>query len=70
MSNKLAIETLQQKRQQLLLKKETFLGRINTEINSIEAVIETLSGKKVWETEPTTVYDDGSPDYIRQSIEE
>ncbi len=70
MSNQIAIETLQQKRQQLLLEKETFLGRIDAEINSIEAVIETLSGKKVWETEPSTVYDDESPDYIKSSIED
>jgi hypothetical protein len=70
MNNELAIETLQHKRQQLLLEKETFLSRINAEINSIESSIESLSGKKVWETEPAMVYDDENPDYIRQSLEE
>lgn len=70
MSNTIAIETLQQKRQQLLLEKESFLDRINGEISSIEAVIETLSGKKVWEIEKEFVYDDENPNYIRASIEE
>jgi hypothetical protein len=66
----LATETLQLKRQQLLLEKEKFLERIDAEINHIEAAIERLSGKKVWETEPTTQYDDESHDYIKGSFEE
>ena len=36
----------------------------------ISIVEESLSGLKVWETEPTTVYDDENPNYIRSSQEE
>ncbi len=63
-------ETLLKKRNQLLLEKEQMLEKLNQEINSIEAAIERLSGKKVWEIEPTTFYDDENPDYIKASIEE
>ncbi len=40
MSNQLAIEVLEKKRQELLLEKEAFLSRINSEINAIEGTIE------------------------------
>lgn len=70
MNDNLAIDTLQQKRKELLIEKESFLERINGEINSIEASIESLSGKKVWETEKAVMYDDESPNYIKASFEE
>lgn len=70
MSNQLSIEILEKKRQELLLEKEAFLGKINVQINAIEASIEQLSGKRVWSDEPPLVYDDNNPDYIKSSIEE
>lgn len=70
MNNNLAIETLQQRRKELLIEKESLLERINAEINSIEASIESLSGKKVWETESVVMYDDENPNYIKGSFEE
>ena len=70
MAQDIVTETLLKKRNQLLLEKEQMLEKLNQEINSIEAAIERLSGKKVWEIEPTTFYDDENPDYIKASIEE
>lgn len=70
MDNLIAVDTLHQKRQQLLMEKQVFLERIHIEISTIENAIAVLSGKKVWETEPTTLYNDESLDYIKGSIEE
>jgi len=70
MQNQAAVETLHQKRTELMIERDAFLSRINSEISGIESAIESLSGLKVWETEPTTVYDDENPNYIRSSQEE
>jgi hypothetical protein len=70
MNNRKAIEALQITRKELLMKKESFLEKINADINSIEASIEMLSGKKVWETEIPVSYDDENPNYIKSSFEE
>ncbi len=70
MKNQAAVETLHQKRTELMIERDSFLSRINSEISGIESAIESLSGLKVWETAPTTVYDDENPNYIRSSQEE
>lgn len=70
MNNQKAIELLQITRKELLMEKESFLEKINADINSIEASIESLSGKKVWETELPLLYDDQNPNYIKSSFEE
>ena len=70
MKNQAAVETLHQKRTELMIERDAFLSRINSEISGIESAIESLSGLKVRETEPTTVYDDENPNYIRSSQEE
>jgi hypothetical protein len=67
--NEIAIEVLQKKRKELLTEKERFLNRINLEIDSIEATMETLSGKKVWQIEEEMKYDDENHDYIKGSFE-
>lgn len=69
MQNQAAVETLHQKRIELITERDAFLARINTEIQGIESAIESLSGLKVWETEPTTLFDDENPNYIKSSIE-
>lgn len=69
MQNQTAVETLHQKRTELIIERETFLSRINSEISGLASAIESLSGLKVWETEPTTLFDDENPNYIKSSIE-
>jgi len=69
MQNQTAVETLHQKRTELITERDAFLSKINSEISGIESAIESLSGLKVWETEPTTLYDDENPKYIKGSIE-
>ncbi len=70
MQNQTAVEALHQKRTDLIIERDTFLAKINVEISGIESAIESLSGLKVWETEPTTLYDDENPNYIKSSLEE
>jgi len=70
MAQNVAIETLLNQRNSLVLEKNAAMSKFNEEISSIEAAIETLSGKKVWETISETVYDDENPNYIRSSQEE
>jgi hypothetical protein len=70
MQNQAAVETLHKKRTELIIERDAFLSRISTEISGIESAIESLSGLKVWETEPETLYDDENPNYIRSSQEE
>jgi histidinol-phosphate/aromatic aminotransferase/cobyric acid decarboxylase-like protein len=70
MSNKLAIELLLRNRTDLFEKRERMLERYNKEIAELEKAIEELSGKRVWETQATFIYDDESQDYIKSSSEE
>lgn len=65
-----AIEVLAKQRQKLLIQKEEMLSNINKQISDVEAAIERLSGKHVWEVDNEVVYDDENPDYIKGSIEE
>ena len=70
MENQTAVETLHKKRTELIADRNAYLLAINHEISSIESAIESLSGLKVWETEPETIYDDENPNYIKSSQEE
>lgn len=69
MSN-LALETLIQKREQLIAEKQKMTERFDGEIIQLEKSIELLSGKKVWDFGLINTYDDENPDYIKASIEE
>lgn len=70
MSNKLAAELLLKKRNELVELKRKMLDRYNKDISEIESAIESLEGKKVWQIEPSLIYDDENPDYIKSSLEE
>lgn len=70
MANNESIEVLFRERNKLVTERDAMNEKFNTLISGIETSIEILSGKKVWESEPTIVYDDENHDYIKQSIEE
>jgi len=70
MENKLAIELLLRKRTELKGEVDEMVAKLSGEISSIEASIEKLSGKTVWETADDYLYDDENPDYIKGSIED
>jgi len=70
MSNQLAIEILTRNRDELIRRKQEAIDRYDMEISILEGTIDELSGKKVWVNEPPTIYDDESPDYIKNSFEE
>lgn len=70
MQHESAINSLQQKRMELIAKREQYLSEINAEISDLENSIETLSGKKVWETSPQDLYDDDNHNYLKPSYEE
>ena len=69
MENKLAIELLLKKRTELKGEMDEIVAKLSGQISSIEASIEELSGKTVWETAADYRYDDENPDYIKGSIE-
>ena len=68
--NNPAIESLLQKRQKIIAEKVAINKQWDSNINGIENAIEQLSGKKVWEVESETVFDDENPNYIKSSIED
>lgn len=68
--NNPAIESLLQKRQKIIAEKVAINKQLDFNINGIENAIEQLSGKKVWEVESETIYDDENPNYIKSSIED
>lgn len=65
-----AIQVLIDKRQSLISERNRLEEQYNQEISEIENAIETLSGKKVWETLSEEQYDDLNPNYIKGSYEE
>lgn len=65
-----AIQVLIDKRQSLISERDRIEEQYNQEISEIENAIETLSGKKVWETLSEERYDDLNPNYIKGSYEE
>lgn len=69
MSNN-SIEILLKERDKLIIERDAALARFNSEIQELEASVERLSGKKVWEISRGALYDDEHPDYIKASIEE
>lgn len=69
-NNNVVINTLITKRELLLDEKTKAIARFDGEISEIETAIETLSGKRVWETSQALIYDDERHDYIQQSQEE
>lgn len=70
MSQNAATETLIKTRDKLILEKEQSITTYNSRINEIEVAIERIEGRKVWETEDITVYDDTDPNHIKSSQEE
>lgn len=68
--NNLAEQTLLDQRQKLIHEKEQMIAKFDEQISQLETAIERLLGKKVWEIENLTLYDDTNPDYIKGSIEE
>jgi len=60
-----AIEVLFTERNKLINERDAMLQKFSTLIMGIESSIEVLSGKKVWEIAPETIYFDTNPDYIR-----
>jgi hypothetical protein len=69
-NNRVVIDTLVKKREQLQIEKVAAISRFDNEIQELEAAIETLSGERSWEIPLTTLYDDEHPEYIKQSIED
>ena len=63
--NQIAIEVLVKQREVLILRRSEMIAQINGEISDIEAGIETLSGKKVWEMQPLSQYEDEKVGYIQ-----
>ena len=69
--NNIAIEELKKKRHELILARDSAFALATKDIEGIEAALEALTGGKIWEEiEKEEKYDDESPDYIKQSIEE
>ena len=68
--NKIAIEALLLKRNDLITKRDADFYLSTQEIKGIELAIEQLSGKNVWEVEEEAKYDDENPNYIKSSIED
>lgn len=66
----LAVDSLVLKRAELVGEQSRMNEHFNNQISEIETAIETLSGKKVWETPISEIYDDESPNYIKSSQEE
>lgn len=69
MSN-LAIEKLSKMKQEFIDQREAFNESINKKIDELTNSIKILSGENPNLNPNSEVYDDESPDYIKQSIEE
>ncbi len=65
-----SIAVLFSEKLKLEVERDAMLERLNSQIKGIEASIEVLSGKKVWEVAAETKFDDENPDYIKGSIED
>lgn len=69
MSNKLAIEVLQNRRAELVKEREKIWTEIGKKILEIDEALSGLGEYVPVEPEHKFIYDDESPDYIKQSIE-
>lgn len=65
-----AIDLLIKELERIKAAKTEAISKFNSQISELEASIERLSGKKVWEVSAGSIYDDEHPDYIKASIEE
>lgn len=70
MSQNIAIQSLVTEREKIVAEKNSAISRFDEQIQKLETAIEQLSGKKVWEVQAETAYNDEHPDYIRSSQEE
>lgn len=69
--NKLAIETLTKKLNELLEEKKVFNQNIDNQIQEIHDGLISVGGTIPKHSNlAATLYDDQNPDYIKQSIEE
>lgn len=66
----IGIEVLIKEREKLIAEKNRVNETLDNQIADIESSIELLSGKKVWEVNTETTYDDSNSDYIKGSIED
>lgn len=64
-NNQVVIETLVNKREQLLADQKRVHYEYQQQIDELEDALDTLAGKKVWRTVATEVYDDESPNALR-----
>lgn len=69
-NNQVVIDTLLTKMQQLIAERDAILHKYNVEIDEIEVAIAHYTGEKKGAIQNITLYDDESPDYIKQSPEE
>lgn len=69
--NKLAIETLTKKLNELILERNALTERLDAEIKEIKDGIRVMRGlDPKSNNEPEITFDDTNPEYIRQSAEE
>lgn len=66
-NNKIVIETLTTKREQLLADQKRIHYEYQQQIDEIEDALDQLAGKSVWRAEKTELYDDVSSTYITGS---
>lgn len=59
-----AIEILLKSKRELTTQRDHEYSLATSAILKVDAAIEVLSGKKVWEIEKEILYDDESPNYI------
>lgn len=70
MAYAVGVETLINKRLQLVSERDNMLAEFNAQISEMESCIELLSGKKVCEMPLEERFDGLNPNYIRSSQEE
>lgn len=69
--NKLAIETLTKKLNELVLERSALTERLDAEIKEIKDGIRVMRGlDPKSNNEPEITFDDTNPDYIKGSIED
>lgn len=65
-----ATQALLRKKEELEAERNNIVSDYDKRISELEMAIETLSGKKVWELQTETRYDDENPNYFKGSHEE
>lgn len=70
MAQNLAVESLLKEIDKVLHEKQKMNAIFDAQISELETAIDQLCGKRVWETEPESLYDDTNMDYIKSSVEE